>query len=176
MEISFSADEEGLVSKMRGFGVSEKKARALIKSHREAVEREISVFPYRLLGGEVKNLSGLFIKAVEEGYEAPQSYLESLKQAEAKKKFEADQKRNDKEAKARREEERAWERANERINNLPEAEREKLREVMREKILSSPDYKDATPQQLKILETVMEGYIRSEITDMFITEEREAKS
>ena len=175
MEISFSADEEVLVSKMKGFGVSEKKARALIKSHREAVEREISVFPYRLLGGEVKNISGLFIKAVEEGYEAPQSYLESSKQAESKKQFEADQKRNEKEAKAKREEERAWERADERLNNLPKAEREKLWKSTREKILSSPDYKDANPAQLKILESVMDGFIRSEIIDTFIAEEREAK-
>ena len=116
---------------MKGFKVSEKKARALIKSHREAVEREISVFPYRLLGGEVKNISGLFIKAVEEGYEAPQSYLESSKQAESKKQFEAKRKENEEQDKAKREEQRAWERANERLNNLPEAERKDLWEATR---------------------------------------------
>lgn len=172
-ELTFTDKEEELISKMRDFRVSEKKARALIKSHREAVEREISVFPYRLLGGEVKNISGLFIKAVEEGYEAPESYLESLKQAENKKRFENEQKKREKEARAKREEERAWERANERLSNLPEAERKTLWEVTREKILTSPDYKDASPSQLKILDSVIEGFIRSEIIETFIAEERQ---
>jgi hypothetical protein len=175
VELTFSAAEEELISKMLGFKLSEKKARALIKSHRQAVEREISVFPYRLLGGEVKNLSGLFIKAVEEGYEAPQSFLESSKQAESKKQFEAKQKKNEEQDKAKREEQRTWERANQRLNNLPDAERKNLWEATREKILSSPDYKDATPQQLKILESVMEGYIRSDIIETFIAEERNPK-
>lgn len=84
VKLSFSETEENLVSKMREFGVADSKARSLIKSHREAVEREISVFPHRLLGGAIKNVSGLFIKAVEESYETPQSYLDSLKEIESK--------------------------------------------------------------------------------------------
>lgn len=175
VEIVFSADEEKLISKMREFKVSEKKARALVKSHREAVEREILIFPYRLLGGAVKNLSGLFIKAVEEGYEAPQSYLESSKQAESKKQFEAKQKKNEEQDKAKREEQRTWERANERLNNLPEVERKKLWEATREKILLSPDYKDADAAKLKILEMILDASIRSEIIATFIAEESESK-
>jgi hypothetical protein len=62
---------------MREFGLAESEARSLVKSHREAVEQEIAIFPYRLLGGTIKNISGLFIKAVEEGYETPQNYLDS---------------------------------------------------------------------------------------------------
>lgn len=173
VELSFSEADEKLVSKMRGFGVGESKARSLVKSHREAVEREIPVFPYRLLGGAVKNISGLFIKAVEEGYESPKSYLESLEQAESKKRFEAERKKNEEKDKARREEEAAWKRADDRLNNLPEAERQDLWDATRTKILSSPTYKDATPPQLKILEMVMEGSIHSEIIETFIQEEKQ---
>lgn len=81
-------------------------------------------------------------------------------------------KKNEEQDKAKREEQRTWDRANERLNNLPEAERKDLWEATRLKILSSPDYKDASPAQLKILESVMDGFIRSEIIDAFIAEER----
>ena len=174
VELTFTEAEEQMVSKILEFKVSEKKARELIKSHRQAVEREISVFPYRLLGGAVKSISGLFITAVEDGYEVPDSYLEAVKQAEAKKRFEADQLRNAGESEAKREERRAWDRANERINKLLVAEREELWAITKEKILSSPENISATPQQLKILESVLEGYIRSEIIELFIAEERDA--
>ena len=173
VELSFSEAEEKLVSKMREFGVGESKARSLVKSSREAVEREIPVFPYRLLGGTVKNLSGLFIKAVEEGYEAPQSYFESFKEAESKKRFEAEQKKNAEKDKAKREDEEKWKRAAHRVDNLPEAERQKLWEAARAELLSSPKYKDATPAQLNILESVMEGYIRSALIETFAQEENQ---
>lgn len=171
VKLSFSEAEENMVSKMREFGISESRARSLVKSHREAVEREILVFPHRLLGGAIKNVSGLFIKAVEEGYEAPQNYLDSLKEIESKKRFEAERKKIEERDKERREEDKAWERANERLNNLSEVERQKLWDATRAKILSSPKYKDATAQQLKILEYVMDGSIRSEIIEIFIQEE-----
>lgn len=176
VEIAFTPDEEKLVSKMKGFRVSEKKARSLVKSHREAVEREILVFPYRVLGTDIKNPSGLFIKAIEEGYEPPESYLESLKQAEAKKRFEAEQKKHEKENKAKREEDKAWERADKRLKSLPEAERKTLWEATRAEILSLPKYKDADASTLKILESVINGMIHSDIIKKFKAEERESKS
>ena len=176
VELSFSEADEKLVSGMREFGVGENKARSLVKSHREAVEREITVFPYRLLGGAIKNVSGLFIKAVEEGYEAPRSYLDSLKEIQSKKQFEAERKKNEEKDKARREEEEIWMRADARLNSLPEAERQELWKASRAKILASPDYKDATPQQLKILESVMDGFIRSEIIETFIEQEKRKTS
>jgi hypothetical protein len=171
VKLSFSEAEEKLVSKMREFGLAESKARSLVKSHREASEREITVFPYRLLGGAIKNVSGLFIKAVEENYETPQSYLDFLKEIESKKRIEAEQKKREEKDKEKRKETEVWERANERLNNLPEAERQELWEVSRAKILSSPEYKNSTAQQLKILEYVMDGSIRSEIIETFIQEE-----
>jgi hypothetical protein len=57
---------------------SEEKPRSIVKSHREAVEREIPVFPYPTLDRAIKNVSGLFIKAVEESYEVPKNYLDSV--------------------------------------------------------------------------------------------------
>ncbi len=62
---------------------------------------------------------------------------------------------------------------NERLNNLPKFERYELWKATRAKILSSQEYKDATPQQLKILEYVMDGSIRSEIIETFIQEEEQ---
>jgi hypothetical protein len=172
IELSFSDADENLISKMREFRLTESKARSLVKSHREAVEREVLVFPYRLLGGTVKNLSGLFIKAIEDGYEAPQIYLDSMKETESKKRFEDNQKKNEEQNKVKREEEKCWERAKERLNNLSLEDRQKLWEANRAKILSSPDYKDAAPQQLKILESVMDGFVHSEIIEDFMKEEK----
>lgn len=54
---------------------------------------------------------------------------------------------------------------------MTKTERQELWEATRAKIISSPEYKDATPQQLKILEYVMDGSIRSEIIEIFIQEE-----
>ena len=176
VKLSFSAAEEKLVSKMREFGLAESKARSLIKSHSETVEREIPVFPYRLLGGTIKNVSGLFIKAVEEAYETPQSYLDSLKEIESKKRFEAERKKSEEKDRKKREEDKAWERANERLNNLPEIKRQELWKATRTRILSSPEYRDATPQQLKILEYVMDGSIHSEIIETFIQEEKQTSA
>ncbi len=50
--------------------------------------------------------------------------------------------------------------------------REPWKEI-RAKIISSPEYKDATTQQLKILEYVMNGSIRSEIIENFVQEEEQ---
>ncbi len=176
VELSFSEADEKLVSKMREFGVSESKARSLVKSHREAVEREIPLFPHRLLGGAIKNVSGLFIKAVEKGYATPQTYIDSVKDAESKKRFEAEQKKNAEKDKAKREEAEAWKRADDRLTDLPKGEREQLWEATRAKILSSDDYKDATPQQLNILEMIMESSIRSTIIETFIQEENQKRA
>ncbi len=80
-------------------------------------------------------------------------------------------KRAKKKTKKKGKEAEAWGRADKRLNNLPEAERQDLWEATRIKIISSSEYKDATPQQLKILEYVMDGSIRSEIIETFIQEE-----
>ena len=98
-------------------------------------------------------------------------FKQLLKEIESKKRFETERKKREEKDKEKREEAEAWGRANEQLNNLPEAEHQELWEVTRAKILSSPEYKDATPQQLKILEYIMDGSIRSEIIETFIREE-----
>ncbi len=113
----------------------------------------------------------MLIKAVEEGYEAPQNYLDSLKEIESKKRFETEWKKREEKDKIKREEAEAWGRANERLSSLPKAERHELWKATRTKIISSPEYKDVTPQQLKILEYIMDGSIRSEIIETFVQEE-----
>lgn len=173
VKLSFSEDEEVFVSKMREFKVSESKARSLVKSHREAVEREITVFPYRLLGGTVKNLSGLFIRAVEESYEPPPSYFDAQEEIEVKKRFAAERKENQERDREKQAEEAAWKRASERLNNLPETERTKLWKTTEQEILSAPEYKNASPAQMKLLRSVMDGLVRASIIEKFIAEDHQ---
>lgn len=59
-----------------GFGVSETKARELIKANRKAVEEQIEAFPYREVGKAKKNVSGWIIAAIEGNYTLPVAYLE----------------------------------------------------------------------------------------------------
>jgi hypothetical protein len=172
IELSFSETEENLISKMQDFRVTESKARSLVKSHREAVEREILYFPYRDITNAV-NPAGLFIKAVLENYEPPQSYFNELKTTEIKKQNEKQKKEDEQKAKIRREEENTWKRADERLRNLSEAEYQKLFEVKKHHILKT-EYKDTDTTKLKILESVIEGIVRSSIIEDFIQEDKAA--
>lgn len=61
--------EESLVTKLHSFGVSEKKARELVKTRREAVEAQIAAYPYR-------DTPGWLIAAIEGNYTLPVAYLE----------------------------------------------------------------------------------------------------
>jgi hypothetical protein len=77
--LSFSAEEENFVTKLHGFGVSEKKARELVKTRREAVEAQIAAYPYREKGKPRKNAAGWLIAAIEGNYTLPVAYLEEQK-------------------------------------------------------------------------------------------------
>jgi hypothetical protein len=57
---------ESLVSRLKGFGVGEEKARALVKNHREATEAQIAAYPYRDAGKARKNAAGWLIAAIGE--------------------------------------------------------------------------------------------------------------
>lgn len=59
-----------------GFGISEAKARELVKAHREAIEEQLAAYPYRDLGKPRKNAAGWLIAAIEENYALPAAYLE----------------------------------------------------------------------------------------------------
>jgi hypothetical protein len=73
-------EPEALLAKLtgkppEGFGVSEAKARELIKGYRQAVEDQIAAYPYRERKNKT-NVAGWLIKAIENNYELPQAYLE----------------------------------------------------------------------------------------------------
>jgi hypothetical protein len=59
-----------------GFGVSEVKAKELIKANRRGVEEQIAAFPYRDMGKARKNAAGWIISAIEGNYTLPVGYLE----------------------------------------------------------------------------------------------------
>lgn len=63
-----------------GFGVSEAKARDLVKANRKGVEEQIAAYPYRDLKKKT-NPAGWLIKAIENGYELPPIYLEEKAKA-----------------------------------------------------------------------------------------------
>ena len=172
--LTFTDEEENLISKMREFRVSDKKARELVKSHRNAVEREIVFFPHRDMS-ETKNAAGLFISAVLEGYEPPDSYHKNQKAEESKKQREKQTKEQLAKTKAEKIANELWEQARKRLNSLPEDERKKLFEAKKQIIFEKPEYKDADAKKLKVLEIVLERMIESEIIADFIEEAKSEK-
>jgi len=69
-------EAESLISRLKVFGVGEERARALVKSHREAAEAQIAAYPYREVGKPRKNAAGWLIAAIEGNYTLPVAYLE----------------------------------------------------------------------------------------------------
>jgi hypothetical protein len=59
-----------------GFGISEAKARELVKSHKEAVEQQLAAYPFRDLGKPKKNAAGWIIAAIEGNYALPAAYTQ----------------------------------------------------------------------------------------------------
>lgn len=59
-----------------GFGITEAKARELVKSHREAVEAQLAAYPYRDSGKSKKNAAGWLVAAIENNYTLPMAYIE----------------------------------------------------------------------------------------------------
>lgn len=86
--LSFSEEEDYIVTRLHSFGVAEKKARELIKTRREATEAQIAAYPYRGEGKPRKNAAGWLIAAIEGNYTLPVAYLEERerKQQAAKSK------------------------------------------------------------------------------------------
>lgn len=165
MELTFTTEEEDLVSRMRKFKVSEKKARELVKSQREAVEQEILVFPSRLVGIDIKSPAGYFIKAVEEGWETPQVFFELQEAKKSKKRTEEEIRKNQESEKLEKEKNDAWFKAKDKLLNMPKVERNSLWEEKRKAILNSAEYKDADQAKLKILEFAIDGMIQADIIE-----------
>jgi hypothetical protein len=77
---------ESLIAKLTarppdGFGVSEAKARNLVKGYRQNVEDQIAAYPYRE-HKQRANVAGWLIKAIENNYELPPAYLEERARVE----------------------------------------------------------------------------------------------
>lgn len=113
----------------------------------------------------------MFVKAVLENYEPPQTYFDGLKAAETKKQTEAQAKEAERKAKIQKQEQEAWREAENRLRNLPETERSRLWEIKRRSIPAEPRYKDVDAAKLRILESVIDGLIRSSLIEDFIREE-----
>jgi hypothetical protein len=67
-----------LVSRLKGLGVSDKKARDLVLSKNEVVERQLSALPYRNIGINQKNPAGWIVTAIEKDYDLPEAYKSAL--------------------------------------------------------------------------------------------------
>ena len=73
--LGFSLEEESLVSKLRQYGVGEKKARELVKTKREAADVQSAAYPYRDTK-PTKNAAGWLVTAIEQNFTLPVAYLE----------------------------------------------------------------------------------------------------
>lgn len=73
--LGFSPEEENLVSKLREYGVSEKKARELVKTKREAAAAQVTAYPYRDAKPN-RNAAGWLVTAIENNFTLPLAYLE----------------------------------------------------------------------------------------------------
>lgn len=69
-----SADVTWMISELKALGVSDRKARELVTSKRESVERQLSALPFRDAQKNKKNPAGWIVAAIEEDYELPQAY------------------------------------------------------------------------------------------------------
>lgn len=83
-----------LLSKLKALGVSERKARELVTTRRDPVERQLAALPYRDTGKSMKNLAGWIVAAIENDYELPEAYRKALaKERHAKNGRDAESKR-----------------------------------------------------------------------------------
>lgn len=172
LELIFTDEEEKLISEVRKFRVSEKKARELVKSRKEAVEREIIVFPARLVGTDIKNPSGLFVKAVEDNYEPPQVFFELQKVEENKRRTDEERKKIQQTKKIENEKNEAWFKAKKRLLEMSEEERNSLWEANKKQILESEEYKNADQVKLRVLGLALDGMIQAKIIESFINLEK----
>jgi hypothetical protein len=81
VELTPIADDP-LIEQLRKLGVTETKARELIKERRAATEEQLAAFPYRESAQGRKNVAGWLIAAIESNYELPEAYLEAKAKAQ----------------------------------------------------------------------------------------------
>lgn len=78
-------EHEGLVEKLKGFGVSEGKASDLVKAKPEAVRLQLMAVPYLPDGQGSKNFAGRLIKAIENDYELPRALVDAMEKERREK-------------------------------------------------------------------------------------------
>jgi hypothetical protein len=84
-----------LLSRLRSLGVSDKKARELVKSKPDVVERQLAALPYRSLEKGQKNPAGWIVSAIESDYELPEAYRAAMESELQAKKGEAERARRE---------------------------------------------------------------------------------
>jgi hypothetical protein len=75
-------EDDPLIEQLRKLGVTETKAKELVKTRRAATEEQIAAFPYREEGQGRKNVAGWLIAAIEGNYELPEAYMEAKAKAQ----------------------------------------------------------------------------------------------
>ncbi len=75
-KVEMVAGGDPLIEQLQKFGVTETKAKELVKRHRDAAEAQIAAYPYREVGKARKNAAGWLIAAIEGNYTLPVAYLE----------------------------------------------------------------------------------------------------
>lgn len=83
-------ESERLLSRLKSLGVSDMKARDLIKNKRDVVERQLSALPYRNLEKGGKNPAGWIVAAIENDYELPEAYKAAVESELQAKRGEAE--------------------------------------------------------------------------------------
>jgi hypothetical protein len=78
-------EREELVEKLKGFKVSESKAKELVKVKPEAVRLQLKAIPYLPESQGKKNFAGRLIKAIENDYELPQALVEAMEKERQEK-------------------------------------------------------------------------------------------
>jgi hypothetical protein len=78
-------EHEGLVEKLKGFKVSEAKARELVNAKPESVRLQLMAIPYLPEGQGRKNFAGRLIKAIENDYELPQALVDAIEKERREK-------------------------------------------------------------------------------------------
>jgi hypothetical protein len=87
---SITFELEALIAKLVGHGISEKKARELVASKPESASLHVRAIPYLPEGQGKKNFAGRLVKAIENNYELPQAFIETLEKERRGKGAKAD--------------------------------------------------------------------------------------
>jgi hypothetical protein len=74
-----SSGQEALVAQLVGYGVAEKKARALVGAKPESVRLHLRAVPHLPEGQGRKNFAGRLVTAIEHDYDLPPALIEEMK-------------------------------------------------------------------------------------------------